>query len=252
MVRGWHVQGLAVRPDHRMIALGFLSPARRLARRGLPSSSADPRRPSSATRTSRRERPERSASATSATRCAQAPRAADASGSRGDDDPGQPTGRRATGLSAALLHPTKRGSVRVARLTLATATALAVTLTGCTAPAPGPGRPPARRPTSSRWAALRRAAARGLPDAGHARDDAVHRGHRGRRRATRRRPAGARRARGVQRATDEDIQVIRFDDDEPVPVRSARTRLPASARACRARAKGSAWSWSCPRRRVRR
>ena len=32
MVRGWHVQGLAVRPDHRMIAhTGFLITARRLA-----------------------------------------------------------------------------------------------------------------------------------------------------------------------------------------------------------------------------
>jgi tRNA (adenine57-N1/adenine58-N1)-methyltransferase len=32
MVRGWHVQGLAVRPDHRMIAhTGFLLTARRLA-----------------------------------------------------------------------------------------------------------------------------------------------------------------------------------------------------------------------------
>jgi len=31
-VRGWHVQGLAVRPDHRMIAhTGFLITARRLA-----------------------------------------------------------------------------------------------------------------------------------------------------------------------------------------------------------------------------
>ena len=32
MVRGWHVEGLAVRPDHRMIAhTGFLLTARRLA-----------------------------------------------------------------------------------------------------------------------------------------------------------------------------------------------------------------------------
>jgi tRNA (adenine57-N1/adenine58-N1)-methyltransferase len=32
MVRGWHVQGLAVRPDHRMVAhTGFLVTARRLA-----------------------------------------------------------------------------------------------------------------------------------------------------------------------------------------------------------------------------
>src|SRR5690606_13395565 len=32
MVRGWHVQGLAVRPDHRMVAhTGFLMTARRLA-----------------------------------------------------------------------------------------------------------------------------------------------------------------------------------------------------------------------------
>jgi tRNA (adenine57-N1/adenine58-N1)-methyltransferase len=32
MVRGWHVEGLAVRPDHRMIAhTGFLITARRLA-----------------------------------------------------------------------------------------------------------------------------------------------------------------------------------------------------------------------------
>ena len=32
MVRGWHVEGLAVRPDHRMIAhTGFLIWARRLA-----------------------------------------------------------------------------------------------------------------------------------------------------------------------------------------------------------------------------
>lgn len=32
MVRGWHVEGLAVRPDHRMVAhTGFLVTARRLA-----------------------------------------------------------------------------------------------------------------------------------------------------------------------------------------------------------------------------
>jgi tRNA (adenine57-N1/adenine58-N1)-methyltransferase len=32
MVRGWHVEGLAVRPDHRMVAhTGFLIAARRLA-----------------------------------------------------------------------------------------------------------------------------------------------------------------------------------------------------------------------------
>src|SRR5690606_33750811 len=32
MVRGWHVEGLAVRPDHRMVAhTGFLMTARRLA-----------------------------------------------------------------------------------------------------------------------------------------------------------------------------------------------------------------------------
>ena len=32
MVRGWHVQGLAVRPDHRMVAhTGFLITSRRLA-----------------------------------------------------------------------------------------------------------------------------------------------------------------------------------------------------------------------------
>jgi tRNA (adenine57-N1/adenine58-N1)-methyltransferase len=32
MVRGWHVEGLAVRPDHRMVAhTGFLITARRLA-----------------------------------------------------------------------------------------------------------------------------------------------------------------------------------------------------------------------------
>ena len=32
MVRGWHVEGLAVRPDHRMVAhTGFLLSARRLA-----------------------------------------------------------------------------------------------------------------------------------------------------------------------------------------------------------------------------
>ncbi len=32
MVRGWHVEGLAVRPDHRMIGhTGFLFTARRLA-----------------------------------------------------------------------------------------------------------------------------------------------------------------------------------------------------------------------------
>ena len=32
MVRGWHVEGLAVRPEHRMIGhTGFLVTARRLA-----------------------------------------------------------------------------------------------------------------------------------------------------------------------------------------------------------------------------
>jgi tRNA (adenine57-N1/adenine58-N1)-methyltransferase catalytic subunit len=32
MIRGWHVEGLAVRPDHRMIGhTGFLLTARRLA-----------------------------------------------------------------------------------------------------------------------------------------------------------------------------------------------------------------------------
>jgi tRNA (adenine57-N1/adenine58-N1)-methyltransferase len=32
MVRSWHIEGLAVRPDHRMIAhTGFLMSARRLA-----------------------------------------------------------------------------------------------------------------------------------------------------------------------------------------------------------------------------
>lgn len=32
MVRGWHLEGLAVRPDHRMVAhTGFLLSARRLA-----------------------------------------------------------------------------------------------------------------------------------------------------------------------------------------------------------------------------
>jgi tRNA (adenine57-N1/adenine58-N1)-methyltransferase len=37
MVRGWHVQGLAVRPDHRMVAhTGFLLTARRLAPGAVP------------------------------------------------------------------------------------------------------------------------------------------------------------------------------------------------------------------------
>lgn len=37
MVRGWHVQGLAVRPDHRMVAhTGFLITARRLAPGAMP------------------------------------------------------------------------------------------------------------------------------------------------------------------------------------------------------------------------
>ncbi|MFT4229069.1 MAG: tRNA (adenine-N1)-methyltransferase [Microbacterium sp.] len=37
MVRGWHVQGLAVRPDHRMVAhTGFLLAARRLAPGAIP------------------------------------------------------------------------------------------------------------------------------------------------------------------------------------------------------------------------
>ncbi len=37
MVRGWHVQGLAVRPDHRMVAhTGFLLTARRLAPGSVP------------------------------------------------------------------------------------------------------------------------------------------------------------------------------------------------------------------------
>ncbi|MFV0320526.1 MAG: tRNA (adenine-N1)-methyltransferase [Microbacterium sp.] len=37
MVRGWHVQGLAVRPDHRMVAhTGFLVSARRLAPGAIP------------------------------------------------------------------------------------------------------------------------------------------------------------------------------------------------------------------------
>lgn len=37
MVRGWHVEGLAVRPDHRMVAhTGFLITARRLAPGALP------------------------------------------------------------------------------------------------------------------------------------------------------------------------------------------------------------------------
>jgi len=37
MIRGWHVQGLAVRPDHRMVAhTGFLISARRLAPGAIP------------------------------------------------------------------------------------------------------------------------------------------------------------------------------------------------------------------------
>jgi tRNA (adenine57-N1/adenine58-N1)-methyltransferase len=37
MVRGWHVEGLAVRPDHRMVAhTGFLVSARRLAPGAVP------------------------------------------------------------------------------------------------------------------------------------------------------------------------------------------------------------------------
>jgi tRNA (adenine57-N1/adenine58-N1)-methyltransferase len=37
MIRGWHVQGLAVRPDHRMVAhTGFLITARRLAPGAIP------------------------------------------------------------------------------------------------------------------------------------------------------------------------------------------------------------------------
>ena len=37
MVRGWHVEGLAVRPDHRMVAhTGFLLTARRLAPGAVP------------------------------------------------------------------------------------------------------------------------------------------------------------------------------------------------------------------------
>ncbi|MBN9170901.1 MAG: tRNA (adenine-N1)-methyltransferase, partial [Microbacterium sp.] len=37
MVRGWHVEGLAVRPDHRMVAhTGFLISARRLAPGAMP------------------------------------------------------------------------------------------------------------------------------------------------------------------------------------------------------------------------
>ncbi len=37
MVRGWHVEGLAVRPDHRMVAhTGFLITARRLAPGAVP------------------------------------------------------------------------------------------------------------------------------------------------------------------------------------------------------------------------
>lgn len=41
MARGWHVDGLAVRPDHRMVGhTGFLLTARRLA----PGVTAPPRR----------------------------------------------------------------------------------------------------------------------------------------------------------------------------------------------------------------
>jgi len=41
MVRGWHVEGLAVRPEHRMIGhTGFLMTARRMA----PGTTAPPRR----------------------------------------------------------------------------------------------------------------------------------------------------------------------------------------------------------------
>ena len=69
MVRGWHVEGLAVRPDHRMIAhTGFLLTARRLApgRRAARAQAPRRRRPSTATRTSSCGPPAPSASASQA------------------------------------------------------------------------------------------------------------------------------------------------------------------------------------------
>ena len=64
IVRGWHVEGLAVRPDHRMVGAHRVPDHRpppgagRGAARARP---AAPRRPSTATRTSSSGRPARSA-----------------------------------------------------------------------------------------------------------------------------------------------------------------------------------------------
>ncbi len=55
MVRGWHLEGLAVRPDHRMVAhTGFLLVTRRLADgvTGISVKRRPVRRPTSTKRTS--------------------------------------------------------------------------------------------------------------------------------------------------------------------------------------------------------
>ena len=59
LYRGWHVDGLAVRPDHRMIAhTGFLVTARRLAA-GVAAPAAGGARPRARTRRWRPSRPRR-------------------------------------------------------------------------------------------------------------------------------------------------------------------------------------------------
>ena len=79
MVRGWHVEGLAVRPDHRMIGhTGFLITARRLAPGHDPArAQASPVEDRLRRRRLRAWTPGASANATSARRaCASAMRAA--------------------------------------------------------------------------------------------------------------------------------------------------------------------------------
>ena len=232
MVRGWHVEGLAVRPDHRMIAhTGFLLTARRLApgtvlpelkRRPSKTEFSDedvePWTPGAARRSGRQRQEAAQARAGSGCRGRALPRRPSPATTR----PDRRSARRSLvgfPCPSATHRRIEDQCARHSRSSPRPASSPSA-LSGCaSAPAPrGDARPVLRR--RRRDGRLRRAAARGVPVAARPAGDAVHRGHRRRRRAAAGRPAGAHRPRRATTArTGEDIAVAPgFGDEEPIAV----------------------------------
>ena len=162
MVRGWHVQGLAVRPDHRMIAhTGFLITARRLAPgtvlpelKRRPSKTEFSDEDVEAWTPGRARRAHRSATRACASACGQ--RMPRPTRSRGRTRPAattRPAHRRRPEakpgrLPTPLRDPSKnRGSVRSSLALIATAGLVAIALTGCASGARARGVARRRPPT---------------------------------------------------------------------------------------------------------